>query len=307
VVNQMLSHAEETDLQQKQSPLQNGKCTETSLKHQFELNCFEETPTYLTYPFILNGYRNNFSIKLCVKSIFKFHNETGNIWTHLLAFLSFIGLFIYTFGYILRPDDPFQDKMFFFVFLVGVLFNFATSAGYHTFHCHSLTTCLFVAKLDFAGISNHICCSWLLLANYLFHDDFILQSIYIFLISSHSIFMLLSPKLVSDSHIARVTIFATMALFGILPIAHWVFVKGWNSHEIAHIFWMIPFCWLIYAIGLIVFLTRVPERFSPGSFDNWFNSHQIWHCFVWAGNAWFYWIIVTLATYHHQHICTVSS
>ena len=39
-------------------------------------------------PHISIGYRIHFNTpKLCISSIFKLHNETVNIWTHLLAFL----------------------------------------------------------------------------------------------------------------------------------------------------------------------------------------------------------------------------
>ena len=39
-------------------------------------------------PHISIGYRIHFNTpKLCINSVFKLHNETMNIWTHLLAFL----------------------------------------------------------------------------------------------------------------------------------------------------------------------------------------------------------------------------
>jgi len=44
------------------------------------------------YPFIFYGYRINHTIKDCLFSIFKLHNETMNIWTHLLPFLFFFSL-----------------------------------------------------------------------------------------------------------------------------------------------------------------------------------------------------------------------
>ena len=31
----------------------------------------------------------------CFKSIFRIHTETGNIWTHLLGQVAFIGLAVY--------------------------------------------------------------------------------------------------------------------------------------------------------------------------------------------------------------------
>jgi hypothetical protein len=47
------------------------------------------------HPFIINGYRINHSLNDCLKSVFKLHNETFNIWTHLFPFFIFLSLFIY--------------------------------------------------------------------------------------------------------------------------------------------------------------------------------------------------------------------
>jgi adiponectin receptor len=47
--------------------------------------------------FILRGYRIGFNTKeKIMKSIFMLHNETVNVWSHLLGVFAFIGLFIWT-------------------------------------------------------------------------------------------------------------------------------------------------------------------------------------------------------------------
>ncbi|CAB4067213.1 unnamed protein product [Lepeophtheirus salmonis] len=45
-------------------------------------------------PYIRTGYRGNLDWTDCLKSIFAFHNETLNIWTHLFGFFIFVGLFV---------------------------------------------------------------------------------------------------------------------------------------------------------------------------------------------------------------------
>ena len=44
-------------------------------------------------PFITSGYRPALSLTSCAKSILALHNETINIWTHLLGFCYFFWLF----------------------------------------------------------------------------------------------------------------------------------------------------------------------------------------------------------------------
>ena len=46
------------------------------------------------HPFILNGYRIHHTLKDCVASLFTLHNETLNIWTHLVPFLGFLAIFV---------------------------------------------------------------------------------------------------------------------------------------------------------------------------------------------------------------------
>lgn len=59
---------------------------------------FEELPRdRQENQYVLSGYRFYRTSKECLKSLFKLHNETMNIWSHLLGFLFFSCLSIYVF------------------------------------------------------------------------------------------------------------------------------------------------------------------------------------------------------------------
>ncbi|KAK8602127.1 hypothetical protein V6N13_058219 [Hibiscus sabdariffa] len=59
----------------------------------YVLVSYKELPEYMKdNEFILNYYRANWSLKEALFSIFRWHNETLNVWTHLLGFLLFLGL-----------------------------------------------------------------------------------------------------------------------------------------------------------------------------------------------------------------------
>ncbi|GLC48766.1 hypothetical protein PLESTB_000145700 [Pleodorina starrii] len=66
---------------------------------------FEDMPDYLQDNEFIKGYYRapDMPFKQTLRSLFDVHNETGNIWTHLLGFLVFAGLTIYV---IILPPMP---------------------------------------------------------------------------------------------------------------------------------------------------------------------------------------------------------
>jgi len=66
------------------------------------IGTWEQSPKFLQdNEYIKYGYRINFNTtKRVLKSLFMWHNETTNIWSHLLAAFLFIGFMIYISGWI---------------------------------------------------------------------------------------------------------------------------------------------------------------------------------------------------------------
>ncbi|KAJ6355128.1 hypothetical protein OIU77_005675 [Salix suchowensis] len=62
-------------------------------KKRCDLVSFWELPEYMKdNEFILSYYRADWPLKKALFSVFRWHNETLNVWTHLLGFFLFVGL-----------------------------------------------------------------------------------------------------------------------------------------------------------------------------------------------------------------------
>lgn len=60
---------------------------------RYELQNFHELPNYMKdNEFILSYYRADWPLKEALFSLFRWHNETLNVWTHLFGFVLFLGL-----------------------------------------------------------------------------------------------------------------------------------------------------------------------------------------------------------------------
>jgi hypothetical protein len=58
---------------------------------------FDALPHHLKdNKFILRGYRSQFTPGKSLRSLFRLHNETGNVWTHLVGVVIFICLTVFT-------------------------------------------------------------------------------------------------------------------------------------------------------------------------------------------------------------------
>jgi adiponectin receptor len=56
-----------------------------------------------------------------------------------------------------------------------------------------------------------------------------------------------------------------------------------------------------YFVGFVFYYTMIPERWYPGRFDYFGNSHQMWHLAVTAGAFLHY----RLAIHYHEHFIKV--
>lgn len=105
--------------------------------------------------YILSGYRADSNSYLgSLKSLFWLHNESVNIWTHLLGSLVFpvVGLFLYQIIVPRYPSANSSDILVFTCFFGGAAICLGMSATYHMLCNHSAEVAKWGNKLDYSGI-----------------------------------------------------------------------------------------------------------------------------------------------------------
>lgn len=79
------------------SPSKEGKGKRLWKKVKYQLVEYHSLPGYLRdNEFIVGHYRSEWPLKQVFLSMFTIHNETLNVWTHLIGFFLFLSLTIYT-------------------------------------------------------------------------------------------------------------------------------------------------------------------------------------------------------------------
>jgi len=125
-----------------------------------KLHDSHEVPSWYAHnSFILTGYRPvTKSIPLCLRSLLQLHNETVNIYTHLIPGI-FVLLASYSFDRYFTarfPQATWTDQLVFRIFLTASVVCFGTSAAYHTLICHSEGYASLWVKADYVAIIGQI-------------------------------------------------------------------------------------------------------------------------------------------------------
>ncbi|XP_014806819.1 PREDICTED: adiponectin receptor protein 1 [Calidris pugnax] len=236
--------------------------------------------------YLLHGHRPPMpSFRACFKSIFRIHTETGNIWTHLLGFVLFLCLGILT---MLRPNmyfmAPLQEKVVFGMFFLGAVLCLSFSWLFHTVYCHSEKVSRTFSKLDYSGIALLIMGSfvpWLYYSFYCSPQPRLIYLSIVCVLGISAIIVAQWDRFATPKHRqTRAGVFLGLGLSGVVPTMHFTIAEGFvKATTVGQMGWFFLMA-VMYITGAGLYAARIPERFFPGKFDIWFQSHQIFHVLV---------------------------
>jgi len=254
---------------------------------------FEEAPSFLQFnQYIYRGYRTNLCTITCLKSMFWWTNETMNTWTHLLGWIYFA---YFTVKEILSLGhaSTWQDSVMMIIILSCFQICMAMSTGYHTFCCHSKDSYHCWLSYDLCGISFSLLAIYTTGIYYAFWCHDMTRTIYIGVSSAMFVVSLViqtTPKYLDDEYSQiRLVFFMSWSAFGVLPCIHWIVQNGgFTTPYVFDMVGQIGIMYLICALALFFYVSRIPEVWFPGWVDYIGSSHQWWH------------IIIFFAFYHWQ-------
>ncbi|KAI5285708.1 hypothetical protein KEM52_002320 [Ascosphaera acerosa] len=227
-----------------------------------------------------NSYRGSF------RSLGYLHNETVNIYTHLLpSLLTIPASWVIIRALRARYSTASQaDTVAFACFFLGAVTCLGMSATYHTISNHSSRVARVGNALDYLGIVGLITGSFVPSIYYGFYCHPGLQVVYWTMIcaiglgcATVSVFnRFRSPQW----RPFRAAMFIAMGLSAVFPVCH-----GIAKFGVAQMQQQIGLSWLLlqgflYILGAYLYAIRVPEKWYPGRFDILGSSHQIFHVLV---------------------------
>ncbi|KAF3059673.1 ADIPOR-like receptor SPBC12C2.09c [Daldinia childiae] len=254
-------------------------------KHSHPLALYDEIPDwYQDNPYVRRGYRPvSNSARVCFGSWLYLHNETVNIFTHLVPA---IALLISGLAYLVshlqhRSGD---DAGVVAVLLLSATACLSLSSTYHTLMCHSREVEALWLRLDFVGIILLILGSLISGVYVGFWCETLERKIYWSMIgslSAISIIIVLAPTFQGPKwRNLRLLTFVCTGLSGLAPIIHGIVMFGFAQMMRQS---GLPYYLAeggLFLIGAIIYATRFPESISPGFFDIYGSSHQIFHVLV---------------------------
>mmetsp|Transcript_24624 Transcript_24624/g.53780 ORF Transcript_24624/g.53780 Transcript_24624/m.53780 type:complete len:495 (-) Transcript_24624:45-1529(-) len=268
---------------------------------------FEDIPEWMhDNDLIRTYYRPQMSLRQALATLFSLHNETTNVWSHLIGVLIFMGLAIWWSmaeppvladaqgnTCVRRAEAHLPPKWPHLVFMICIMVTLTISSMAHLLHIISARVCAMAWRLDHAGIAIgsagaffpicvyvFSCGDRHLAFNYLTTTCILASSVIACLVSGDTFHtMAYRPY--------RLAIQMSFAAWSIIPMAHSMvhMEEHAEAREALHMVWG---ALLVVVSGGAIYGTRCMERWFTYRVDLIGSSHNVMHAMTLCGHIIFF-------------------
>ncbi|KAK1248330.1 hypothetical protein MKX08_006550 [Trichoderma sp. CBMAI-0020] len=258
--------------------------------------------------FILHGYRSiSGSSWISFRSWCYIHNETVNIYSHLIPIIIFLLSEWYLLQYLKTQYSSITsiDVFIFGFFIITVVICLGLSTIYHTLMNHSSNIEQLWLQFDLVGIVVLILGLFISGIYMVFWCEPLERKLYwlmIGILGSFTIFIMLSSYFQGQEfRILRTLVFIGTGLSGFAPLIHGIKMFGWLQmiKQSGMFYYFIEGGFLL--LGTLIYITKFPEKQFPGRFDIYGSSHQLFHILVVSATAFHLIGILDAFNYNYIH------
>jgi len=250
-------------------------------------------------PYVTTGYRVGYDLQSCLWSVFEWHNETLNIWTHFGGFIMVICLIIYTLKRVV-PSIRSVHGVLRLCFLLPSLGSMTSSTIFHVFRSISEPIYAAIAPFDFLFIALVIVGMQIPLIYYAMYERPTARRRYYIVLGlmlACAVTYIAIPRLILPAlRVLRTCIFVVLAVVAFFARVHACLTSDKYPEAAKRCRSTMPhvlIAYIIAGITVIVYLFRFPERYYPGTFDNTLQSHILMHVFSMTSEVLFWYTMIT--------------
>ena len=242
-----------------------------------------EVPKCIRRPYILTYYRTNYDLYSCLRSFVELHNESLNVWSHVMGVIIFIAIGHHVASAGLPPTAAALERWPLYVFIASALYCLSASAIYHLIGTANVRWHDRLMSWDYVGIVGLIVGSATPVAWYSFGGQHHLErSLYLAVITLLGAIVIigsLNGALGRASDAVRIALFLGLAGSGVMALLHAAVVHDFAPRNVDLIIGVVKMG-LTYILGIGFYASKFPESVQPRSFDRFGASHQLWHACV---------------------------
>ena len=237
----------------------------------------EEVLDIYVEPFIRKGFRlPNQPYSYYIRSLFSFHNETLSIWIHLIGIFL---LLLNNYKHFIEISSELNGNVLCIYLIynnIGACMMLLCSVQAHLLHSRTLSDHLRSFYIDYFGINFYGFTSGIILRRFS-HSNSMNEFVYSIILSILSMSSLsiacycktFYRRPYPFSHrILQCSGVLILYLYQTIPVFNSSIRQGMNWHLIEFI---------SFILSGLLFVGKIPERFSPGSFDLFGQSHHSFH------------------------------